>query len=210
MVLGNHGRSITNAVFSPVARVLARVGVTPNMVTLTSAALAAGVAIGVIAQGHLLVGTLLIGVIMFADSLDGVLARQTGTDSPLGAFLDSTIDRVTDGIFFASLVWWSVFHLQEGPARTALIAAGLLSLVFGATVPYARARAESVGVKASVGIAERTDRLLVVAVGALLTGAGLTAWPLAVAFSWVAFASAVTVVQRVLYTFRALRERAAR
>ena len=210
MVLGNHGRSITNAVFSPVARVLARMGVTPNMVTLTSAVLAAGVAIGVIAQGHLLVGTLLIAVIMFADSLDGVLARQTGTDSPLGAFLDSTIDRITDGIFFASLVWWSVFHLQEGPARTALVAAGLLSLVFGATVPYARARAESVGVKASVGIAERTDRLLVVAVGALLTGAGLTAWPLAVAFSWVAFASAVTVAQRVLYTFRALRERAAR
>lgn len=204
MVLGNHGRDVATVVFTPIAKVLAKLGVTPNMVTLTSAVLVAIAGAALIAPGHLVAGAILLTLLLLADSLDGVLARETGVASPFGAFLDSTIDRITDGIAFGSVVWWAVFNLSPSAPRTAIVTAGLLTMIFAATVPYARARAESIGVDASVGIAERTDRLVVVGVGVFLTGLGLSPWFVAAAFIWVAFASAVTVGQRILATARAV------
>ena len=77
MVLGNHGRSVASVIFTPFAKLLARLNVTPNMVTYGSAVIIAGLSFGVLARGHLALGGILLGVVLFMDSVDGVLARLT-------------------------------------------------------------------------------------------------------------------------------------
>lgn len=203
-MLGNHGRSVTRTIFTPLARLLARAHVTPDMVTVAGTVATIVVACAVLAPGHLWQGALALGVVLFCDSVDGTLARLTGSSSRFGAFLDSTLDRIGDGAVFGALTAWAALGAQPGPARTATVIAGLVAMVGVGTVPYARARAESVGVEAKLGIAERTDRLVVALLGAFLTGLGLSLWFLAVALAWVAVASLVTVGQRVLFTRRAL------
>lgn len=205
-MLGNHGRSITRTIFTPLARLLARLHVTPDMVTVTGTVVTVAVAVAVLARGYLWQGAVALGVVLFCDSVDGTLARLTGTSSRFGAFLDSTLDRIGDGAVFGSLTAWAALGMEAGPARTTLVVAGLVAMVGAATVPYARARAESVGVEAKVGIAERTDRLVVALVGAFLTGLGLSPWILAITTVWVAVVSLVTVGQRVVFTKKALAE----
>ena len=117
-MLGNHGRSIPRAVFTPLARLLAKAGVTPNMVTAFGTAATIAVAFGVVAQGWIWQGGTALAVIMFGDSVDGTLARMTTGGTRFGAFFDSTLDRLGDGAVFASLTYYAVFHMEEGTART--------------------------------------------------------------------------------------------
>ena len=84
-MLGNHGRSITKAVFTPLARVLARLGVTPNMVTVAGTVASVAVAVICIPQGWIWQGGIALAVVMFGDSVDGTLARMT-TASPTAQF----------------------------------------------------------------------------------------------------------------------------
>lgn len=203
-MLGNHGRSVTRTIFTPLARLLARLHVTPDAVTVTGTVATVTVSVLVLARGYLWQGALVLAVVLFCDSVDGTLARLTGSSSRFGAFLDSTLDRIGDGAVFGSLTAWAALGAQPGPARTTLVVAGLVAMVGVGTVPYARARAESIGVEAKVGIAERTDRLVVALAGAFLTGLGLSPWVLSVAMVWVAVVSLVTVGQRVAFTRRAL------
>ena len=206
-MLGNHGRSVTGFIFTPVARALAWLKVTPNMVTYTSTAIVAGLSVGVLARGHLAVGGILLGLVLFADSVDGILARLTDNQTEYGGFLDSTMDRIGDGFVFGALLWWAVFGLPDDAVRTVSIGAGIACMVLIGAVPYVRARAENFGVIAKVGIAERTDRLIIALTCAAVTQWGLPAWFYAVGLCWVAFASAVTVIQRMVVTGKALRGR---
>ena len=205
-MLGNHGRSIPRAVFTPLARLLAKAGVTPNMVTAFGTAATIAVAFGVVAQGWIWQGGTALAVIMFGDSVDGTLARMTTGGTRFGAFFDSTLDRLGDGSVFASLTYYAVFHMEEGTARTWAVIAGLASIVGAAAVPYARARAESVGVTAKLGIAERTDRLLIAMGSAMIMDLGASAWVFVAGLTWVALASFITVGQRVWYTARHIDE----
>lgn len=203
-MLGNHGRSVATVVFTPFAKLLARIGVTPNMVTYGSAIIVAGLSFGLLARGYLGLGGILLGVVLFADSVDGVLSRLTGTSSKYGAFLDSTMDRITDGIVFGSLLWWAIVGLPDDAIRTTTIVAGIVSMVAIGVVPYTRARAENFGVIAKVGIAERTDRLIIALVGAGFTDFGLPEVLFPIGMVWVAFASCVTIIQRMVVAHRAL------
>ena len=196
-MLGNHGRSIPRAVFTPLARLLAKAGVTPNMVTAFGTAATIAVAFGVVAQGWIWQGGIALAVVMFGDSVDGTLARMT---------TGGTLDRLGDGAVFASLTYYAVFHMEEGTARTWAVIAGLASIVGAAAVPYARARAESVGVTAKLGIAERTDRLLIAMGSAMIMDLGASAWVFVAGLTWVALASFITVGQRVWYTARHIDE----
>lgn len=204
-MLGNHGRSITRTIFTPLARLLAKAHVTPDQVTIAGTLITVVLAVTLLGRGLLWQGGVALGVVLFCDSVDGVLARLTGQESRFGAFLDSTMDRLGDGAVFGSLLAWVALGMPtDTPWRTFTLVAGIVAMVGVGAVPYARARAESVGVVAKVGIAERTDRLIVI----LVSGA-LTQWTgfnvLVIGFGWVAFASLVTVAQRVVFTARALR-----
>ena len=196
-MLGNHGRGLTKALFTRPARALGRRGGTPPRLAGTGTAQAGTAAGHRRPTGHFVAGPLVLLVVLVADSFDGILARATGKSSVFGAFLDSTMDRLADGAVLGSLAAWAALSMPVGALRTVTVAAALVAVVMAATVPYARARAESIGASASVGIAERTDRLLVALGSTFLVGLGAPQWVLTVGLLYVAVASFITVIQRV-------------
>jgi CDP-diacylglycerol--glycerol-3-phosphate 3-phosphatidyltransferase/CDP-diacylglycerol--inositol 3-phosphatidyltransferase len=186
-------RAFWTKVFSPIAHLLIRLGVSADAVTLVGTIGVCAGALVFFPQGKLLTGVLVITVFVFSDLLDGYMARTTGKSSPFGAFLDSTLDRIGDGAIFAGL---ALYFAGDGDSRLYLVLS-LVCLVMGGVTSYARARAEGLGFQAKVGIAERADRLVAILV---MTGlAGLFDLPvlLYVALWALALASTVTVVQRV-------------
>ncbi|GAB3983118.1 CDP-alcohol phosphatidyltransferase family protein [Plantactinospora veratri] len=183
-------------VVEPIARTLLRVGVTPNAVTVTGTL---GVVVGSIvlgARGYLVAGALVVTFFALTDLLDGTMARMRGGSSRFGAFLDSSMDRVSDGAVFGAVAYW--LATQDDHVG---VAAALICLVAGGLVSYVKARAEGLGMTCNVGIAERTERLLIVGVGGLLTGLGLD-WALVVALWLLAAVSVFTVGQRMTHVWR--------
>ena len=201
-MLGNHGRGLTKALFTRPALALGRLGVTPNMLTVTGTVLSVTAAVTLLPRGHFVVGPLVLLVVLVADSFDGILARATARSSVFGAFLDSTMDRLADGAVLGSLAAWAALSMPAGTLRTTTIVAALAAMILAATVPYARARAESIGATAKVGIAERTDRLLVALGATFVVGLGAPQWVLTAALGYVAIASFITVIQRVWTVYR--------
>ncbi len=196
-MLGNHGRGLTKALFTRPALVLGRLGVTPNMLTVTGTALSVTAAVTLLPQGHFVAGPLVLLVVLVADSFDGILARATGKSSVFGAFLDSTMDRLADGAVLGSLAAWAALSMPTGVLRTVTVAAALVAIVMVAMFLYAWARAESVDATSSVGIAERTDRLRVALGATFIVGLGAPQWVLTIGLLYVAIASFITVIQRV-------------
>jgi CDP-diacylglycerol--glycerol-3-phosphate 3-phosphatidyltransferase len=121
----------------------------------------------------------------------------------LGAYLDSLLDRVADAAIFGAVVW--AFHSEN--EATAL--AALVCMAMGTFVPYARARAEGLGIDAKVGIAERGDRLVIGGIATAAVGLGAPVWILTATFWLLAAAAAFTVGQRTWAVVRATREDAA-
>jgi CDP-diacylglycerol---glycerol-3-phosphate 3-phosphatidyltransferase len=196
-------RATMQRLFTPLAHLLNRRGVSPDVVTVAGTVIVTVLALTLLPTGHLTLGAALIGLFALTDSLDGVMARASGRSGPWGAFLDSTLDRVSDGAVFAGITLWFVLHPDEPWAAAGTMAA-LACLVLGAVVPYARARAESVGATAAVGIAERSDRLVIALVPTAFVPVGLPVPVLVVVLALLAVASLVTVAQRVLTVRRQL------
>src|SRR6516165_10679918 len=161
-------RPALTLVLTPVADALARTPVTPNALTITGTAGMTAGALWLFPTGHLFAGTLVCTGFVLTDMLDGVLARVKGTSGAWGAFLDSTLDRVADAAVFAGLTIWLA---RTGQRPLALVA--LFCLVAGGLVSYAKARAEGLGLRCDVGLAERTERLLIALVAAGLSGLGV-------------------------------------
>jgi CDP-diacylglycerol--glycerol-3-phosphate 3-phosphatidyltransferase/CDP-diacylglycerol--inositol 3-phosphatidyltransferase len=181
-------------VLAPVVNLLLRLGVHPDLVTLVGTL---GVAAGALAfypRGELLVGTLVITAFVFSDMIDGAMARKSGTSSTFGSFWDSTLDRIGDAAIFGGL---ALYFAESGDSYLYLCLS-LFCLVAGNLTSYARAKAESLGLDARGGIAERSDRLVLI-----LAATGLSALfdlPILLELGlWVlAAASAYTVVFRIL------------
>lgn len=203
MVLGSRGRGIQQVLFAPIAKGLLRLGVAPNAVTIVGTVITTGLALTLLPLGHLVLGSLLLGVMVLTDSVDGIMARLQGSGAPFGAFLDSTLDRVSDAAIFAGVLFWFFLHTR-GPWQIVGMGAAVACLAFGAMVSYARAKAESLGVSASIGIAERADRLLVVLLATFATGLGAPAWLMAAVLGLLGVLSLVTVLQRMRAVHRAL------
>lgn len=200
MTLGSKGRGVSVAVFGPVAGLLVRLGVSPDVVTFAGTIAVMTVALTLLPTGRLLAGSLLIAFFAVTDAIDGQMARKIGRTGPWGAFLDSTLDRFADGSVFAGLAIWGVLASDGGGGlNDPLWAAGgaLACLLLGSIVPYARARAEGLGMKASVGLAERTDRMVVALAATLAVGIGAPVAVLTLALVAVALASVVTIGQRM-------------
>jgi CDP-diacylglycerol---glycerol-3-phosphate 3-phosphatidyltransferase len=183
---------------APAGRALARTPVTPNMVTVTGAIGMTAGAVTLFPTGHLFAGTMVCTGFVLADMLDGVLARIQGTTGTFGAFLDSTLDRIGDAAVFGSVAIW----LATGGHDRLTAAVALFCLVIGLLVSYTRARAEGLGIKCDVGIAERTERLLIGLVAIGLAGLGVP-YVLSIGLWIVAVLSAITFGQRVYAVRRA-------
>ncbi len=181
-------------VWKPVAHLLIRLGVTPNMVTFFGTLGVSAGALVFFPRGELLIGVIVITLFVFSDLIDGYMARLTGNTGKFGSFWDSTLDRVGDGAIFGGLALYFA-----GPGDNYLyLCVTLYCLVMGGVTSYARAKAESLGLTPNGGIAERADRLVSILVVTGLSGLldlrilmELTLWVLAAA-------SAYTGVFRVL------------
>lgn len=194
-------RAFWTGIFQPVINLLLRLGVSPDAVTLVGTLGVIAGALIFFPQGHLLVGVLVITAFVFSDMIDGAMARQSGRTSRFGAFLDSTLDRLGDAAIFGGLAMYYV-----GPGdNEAFAALAIYCLSMGSVTSYARAKAESLGMEAKVGIAERADRLVAILVvtGAAdlanVLGAGENALrAIPVILGALAVASTITVIQRIL------------
>ncbi|MGW4463544.1 phosphatidylinositol phosphate synthase [Micromonospora sp. NPDC004704] len=189
-------------VIEPVARALLRRGVTPNAVTVTGTV---GVLIGALgfgARGYLVTGAIIVTFFALTDLLDGTMARMSGGSTKFGAFLDSSMDRVADGAVFGAVAFWLA---SEGDQWG--VAGALVCLVAGGVVSYVKARAEGLGMTANVGIAERTERLIIVGIGGIIQGAGVP-HALTVALWLLAAVSVFTVGQRMTHVYRQAAQQA--
>lgn len=179
----------------PVGRGLAAVGLTPNALTVVGFLLNIGVGL-VIALGYEMIGGALVLLVGAFDMLDGAVARATGKASTFGAFLDSTLDRYSEGAVYLGLL---VLYARQGDLTMLVVA--YVVLVGSFMVSYARARAEGLGLRCEVGLLARPERIILLGL-ALLLNQPLLAFGfslLAVALWALAVLVNVTALQRILH-----------
>ena len=187
-----------NRVIEPMARLAIRAKISPNMVTVTGTLGSIISALYFYPGGHLFIGTLFICFFALSDLFDGAIARLSERGaSAWGGFLDSTCDRLTDSAILGAL---AIYCIRE---EIAIYPVVISSIVIGFLVPYIRAKAESFGIECTIGIAERTERIILALTGIGLDGLGL---PYALTISiWLLFGlGAITVVQRIVIVRKGL------
>jgi CDP-diacylglycerol--glycerol-3-phosphate 3-phosphatidyltransferase len=186
--------------FFRVGVVLARRGLTADMLTVLGLVLAVGV-VPLILSGHFVWAALMGTVASVCDAVDGAVARAGVGPTKSGAFLDSTTDRISELLVSGALVVYFARLGQWWPMAGALVFLGAAQLV-----SYARARAEALGVDCKVGLMSRPERLVVLGVGFLLSG-----WHIGSAsvLVWVLYLlvvlTSMTVVHRIVHVMRKLR-----
>jgi CDP-diacylglycerol--glycerol-3-phosphate 3-phosphatidyltransferase len=191
----NRFKQFWTKVISPVANLLLRLGVSADIVTLVGTVGVCAGALIFFPRGQIWLGVVVITCFVFSDLIDGYMARTSGTSSKWGSFLDSTLDRLGDGAIFGGLVlYYAGSHGDSG----LMAGVALWALVMGATTSYARAKAESLGMTASGGLAERADRLVAVLVTAFFSDVLDLDWLLQAVLWLLAIASTITVVQRMI------------
>jgi len=184
-------------VITPVASLALRLGITPNAVTWTGAIAVVAATLYFYPKGEFVTGTIVISLAALSDLFDGTMARiSKAGSSSWGGFLDSTIDRITDS---AILVGVSIFLIQSDDKLVPIV---LVTLLTGMLVPYVRAKAESLGIQCSGGIAERTERLIIALTAIGFEGLGVP-FSLAIGMWLLALLGTFTVIQRMIIVKRA-------
>jgi CDP-diacylglycerol--glycerol-3-phosphate 3-phosphatidyltransferase len=196
MLNQTNARAVVGKVITPVAKGLLKIGLSPDAVTFIGTAGVSAAALIFFPDGRFVPGILIMVLFVFSDMLDGTMARLQNRTGVWGAFLDSTLDRVADGAIFSGLLIWAVRSQSMW-----VQAAALVCLVGGFVISYARARAESVGLDCKVGIAERTERMLIALVAAFLYGLGVP-YILPVALFILGALVLITVYQRLIHVYR--------
>ena len=177
----------------PVVRLLAKTGITPDVITWLGFLVTIGASV-ILITGHPFAAGFVVLVAGFFDTLDGALARSTNRTSVFGAFLDSTLDRLSEAVLLLGVL---VLYAREQSTAGILVVG--IALVGSLLVSYLRARAEALGLECQVGLFTRTERVIVLALGLLLSQ---FSYVLIIALAIVAFFSFATVGQRVIYVWR--------
>lgn len=185
-------RAAVQQIVLPIGRALGRIGLTPNIVTMTGFAIVLAAAAILVKGSPFAAGwTLAAGAIF--DMLDGAVAKATGKVTTEGAFLDSTVDRLSDGAILGAVAWrYAVSSDRAG------LALALVSLVIGFSVSYVKAKAEGLGFTCKVGIAERPERVALIAIGLVFS-------VLKPALAILAILSIITFAQRFLHVWKQAR-----
>lgn len=181
-------------VLQPLTRGLERVHITPNQITVVGAAMNLAAAL-LLAQERLVVAGVVFVVASCFDMLDGALARLAQKVTPFGAFLDSTLDRASEGAILVAVAY--VFARQGHPVDVAITMVALLGSLL---VSYTRARAEALGLECKVGLMSRPERIVLMAIGLFFNVLPYVIYILAALTTF-------TVIQRVVHTYRELRSR---
>jgi CDP-diacylglycerol--glycerol-3-phosphate 3-phosphatidyltransferase len=177
--------------FTPILLALQRLRITPNQISTAGLVLNVGAAVLVLFDHLIYAGAVFLVAGCF-DLLDGALARRTGKVTPFGAFLDSALDRVSEGVILAAIA----YRLAE-QGRSIDVALVVLALLGSVLVSYTRARAESLGVECKVGLMSRPERVVLIAIGLFFD---VLPYVVYVMLALTVF----TVIQRVVHTYRQL------
>lgn len=185
-----HLRAPVERAVKPIGDRLRRTRLTPDHLTVVGLVVALGAAVAIGLGWHAL-GLLLVILAALPDLLDGALAKASNTSSQRGAFFDSVVDRVTDGLLFGGVAW---YFASEESAHMAILpmAVALMSGV----ISYERAKAESLGLSAKGGLMERAERIILLCLGLL--------FPVILApIMWIMlFLVTMTAVQRFVKVWR--------
>jgi phosphatidylinositol phosphate synthase len=189
-------KDAVRSILDPIVNIALVLHVTANMVTVLGLVIVVVAAL-LIGSGSLVAGALILMGGSLLDAVDGALARATGGGTPFGGFLDSTLDRAGEAIVYLAV---AAYYLQ-GSAPTWPVLAAFVALAGSFMVSYSRARAEGIGVSAAVGIAPRTERLVLIIAGLGLAGLGIG--PALIAALWIIAALTVaTTAQRIWHVWR--------
>ena len=186
-------KTIAYYLTQPVVRLLAKTPIAPNAVSWFGFLLTAGAAALIITE-HLFAAGFVVLIAGFFDILDGALARGTNRTTQFGAVLDSTLDRLAEAVVLLGIL---VLYAREQSAVGILVAG--LALLASPLVSYIRAKAESLGLECQVGLFTRTERVVVLALGLLLSQID---YALIAALAIIVVFSLITVTQRLLYVWR--------
>ena len=186
------------AILAPVVRLAVAMRLTPNTITVIGLVITI-VASTLIAFGWLLLGAALLTTGSLLDAVDGALARAQGSGTPFGSFLDSTLDRSGEAIIYIGIGGW-LMSSQADPAWPML--ALMIALAGSFLVSYSHARAQGIGLAADVGLAPRTERLVLVIAGVALAGFGFATGLLGILVI-LATLTVATVIQRIWHVWHA-------
>jgi CDP-diacylglycerol--glycerol-3-phosphate 3-phosphatidyltransferase len=195
--LENTRRLISGRIAPPLARLLARTPLTPNALTWIGFFITAAAAV-LIVTGHMLAAGIVVVVAGLFDMLDGALARATGRVTRFGGVLDSTLDRLCEAMLLLALL---VVFAQEQRVIWSLICG--VAMLGSLMVSYIRARVEGLGIECKAGIFTRPERVIIMALGLLLSSIN---YALFTAVGLLAFVSFFTVVERLIYAWRHLKD----
>jgi CDP-diacylglycerol---glycerol-3-phosphate 3-phosphatidyltransferase len=185
-------------VITALCRGLLKAGITPNVMSALGGLGSSASAILLFGTGHFFAAAIVTTLFVLFDLLDGTMARISNSSSRWGALLDSTLDRVSDAAILGSVAYW----LSRSHDR--LVPVVLAVLILGSLISYIKARAEGLDIECNGGIAERTERLIIILVATGLHGIGIS-HVLAVGF-WILFAlSFITVAQRLAIVYQGSR-----
>jgi len=179
---------------NPIVKVLARTPVTPNFLTFLSFVLAAGAAALIVTANLLAAGFVFLAAGLL-DMLDGALARRTNRVTRFGAVLDSTLDRLAEGVVLLGILF---LYADEGSISGILLTGAVM--LTSLLVSYIKARAEAVGIECTVGIFTRPERIVVLALGLFIN-------QLEIALSVIAAFSLFTAGQRLVYIWRQMKRK---
>ncbi|MDZ7629801.1 MAG: CDP-alcohol phosphatidyltransferase family protein [Gemmatimonadaceae bacterium] len=189
-------------VIAPVADLLVRHRVSPNAIT-TVGTICTMVSGAIFASGHIRTAGWFLGLTALFDVLDGTVARRTGRSSTFGAFYDSTLDRVADGFVLGGLaVFYGISEVHRSPVMLSITIAGLIGTFL---TSYTRARAESLGLDAKVGIMQRPERVTLLSAPQAFFGLALDGWVLAGIVTLLAVTAWITAIQRILFVYNVTR-----
>ncbi|HEY0970561.1 MAG TPA: CDP-alcohol phosphatidyltransferase family protein [Gemmatimonadales bacterium] len=184
----------------PVADFLVRRRVNPN--TITTVGTLCSITGGVIyATGHISIAGWVIGLTALFDVLDGTVARRTGRSTTFGAFYDSTLDRVADGVVMGGLTVF--FATSSTHASVPMVVISLLGIIGTFLTSYTRARAEALGIDAKVGVMQRPERVTLLSAPQAFFGLALDGWVLAGIVTLLSVTAWITAVQRIVFVYRA-------
>lgn len=195
-------------IIDPLVAWLVRRRVTPNAIT-TIGTLTYVVGGVIYASGHIRAAGWWLGLTAVFDVLDGKVARATGRSTIFGAFYDSTLDRVADGAVLGGLAVFfarnSTLHLVPAWAGTPMVTVSILGIVGAFLTSYTRARAESLGIDAKVGLMQRPERVVLLSAPQALFGLTLEGYALMLIVTLLTVTSWITAVQRMLFVYRVTR-----
>ena len=191
-IIRDYFGDLLRKLFEPLTRVFQRLNVSPNQITVVGAVLNLVAAV-LLAQERLLIAGVVFVVASCFDMLDGALARIAQKVTPFGSFLDSTLDRASEGAILVAVAY--VFARHGQPLDVVFV---MIALLGSLLVSYTRARAEALGLECKVGLMSRPERVILIAIGLFFNVLPYVIYVLAPLTTF-------TVVQRVVHTYRELR-----